>query len=799
VATTAEDLIVNIKAKLDQAKRDTAAYQKQLDTLEEGATVPVKVKGGRDLDDLFAKVDRLSTEDASIVVGIEMAKAQRDIKDLLYDISRLDSEDATVDVKVEQLAQARGDLEAMEAKVKALNDLPLEPGRGGDPGAGMRKIVDGADQANSAVSNMVGNASQDLGELTGVSGSAGVALGQLAEYFSDTAFAAKAAGQSMGAAFKSFALASLPIAGISIVVGLLTSIAAKAGEMGRKINEASKLAVSSMLDVAEAGGRLGEGLDDVAESAVTKIFEELGSKTPKVVDALRRMGITWDEVTEGFRSGEGDLADALTMWDRFQAGVALYGTRQAKADFREQMGFTEEQADEVLADLEAVDAAFGTSFDVQTKANEAGRAAGEYRSEAADSTEAAAEAEAKLAEETAKGTEEAEKQRAAAEELAAAMDEWAVKTTQAEGALAELAGTFTQMSTRGDALSALFDLGNAPLDAAASVRDITIAIDDLSEKAKGISGKDIKLGTVKADELLDSIDSLRPQIQGKVVEAFSAGGPEAATAMANSYVDRVTAELGGKLTRDEVAKLLGLDNIEATVAVAIEMSDIENAKRQLAILTGLKGETPYTASIALALDAGTITGAQAQTLVQAQLGDAGVEIPAELAKPNTPQAVREADAALRAGKPVTMPTEADTSGAEGDVAGFKRETERDTVTAPVDADTGDAEGEAEDFRRRTRNTRPVVPVDSDTANALYTMRLLMFLAALIQPTVHVEADTAGAAAEIRGLGNMRPRVPVDAYLADYPSAGEIQRAIGRPRIPVDIVVGSSIRITGVRE
>lgn len=799
MATTAEDLIVNIKAKLDQAKRDTAAYQKQLDTLEQGAEVPVKVKGGRDLDDLFAKVDRLGAEEATVVVGIEMARAQRDIKDLLYDISRLDSEDPTIDAKVANAAAIKSDLDAMAAKVKELNDQPLEPGRGGDPGAGMRKIVDGADQANSAVSNMVGNASQDLGQLTGVSGSAGVALGQLAEYFSDTAFAAKAAGQSMGAAFKSFALASLPIAGISIVVGLLTSIAAKAGEMGRKINEASKVAVASMLDVAEAGGKLGEGLDDVAESAVTKIFEELGSKTPKVVEALRRMGITWDEVTEGFRTGEGDLADMLLLWDRFQSGVALYGNRQARIDFRERMGLSEAEADEMLADLEAVNGAFGESFDVQAKANEAASAAGKYRAEAADSTEAAAEAEAKLAEETAKGTEEAEQQRAAAEELAAALDEWAIKTTQAEGALAELAGTFTQMGIRGDALKSAFDLGNAPLDMAGQMRDIGLAIGDLSDAAKGIDlSKPLDPSNLKADKLLDALDGLRPQIQAKIQEAFAAGGPQAARDTAAWYVESIRQELGGKLSTEEIYQLLNLDGLEASIAVALDLTAVENARRQLAILTGIGGETPYTASIALALDAGTITGEQAQALIQAKLGDAGVEVPTELQAPDAPSFLAEAQAALGA-EAVEVPTAADTSGAEDDVQGFKRETEGETITAPVDADTGEAKGERDRFVDATERTKPVVNIAASVLQALITMALINSIAQAMAPQVVVTADISDAASDIRGLGNMRPRVPVEAYLADYPSASEIQQRIGRPRIPVDIVVGSSIRITGVRE
>ena len=791
MATTAEDLIVNIKAKTDQALRDTKALSKELDKLDEGAQVPITVKGGRDLDEVFSKLDRLSAEDATVVVGIEMAKAQRDLKDLLYDISRLDAEDATIEVKAEQVAQVRGDLEQLEAKVKQLNDLPVEPGRGGDPGGGMRKIVDGADQANSAVSNMVGNASQDLGELTGVSGSAGVALGQLAEYFSDTAFAAKAAGQSMGAAFKSFALASLPIAGISIALGVISSIVEKSGEMGRAINEASKLAVSSLLDVAEAGEELGAGLDDVAESAVTKIFEELGSKTPGVVDALEGLGITWDEVTQGFRDGSGDLADMLALWDQFQLGVSLYGNRQAKLDFADRMGLSKDDAEAMLDRLGKVNDAFGDAFDVQAKANEAGRAAGEYR---ADSADAAAASEKEAAEAAAEGADELERQRAEAEQLAQQLAEYVISITQANSALDQLASTFSMMGMRADALGALFDLGNAPLDMAGQVRDISLAIDDLSEAAKGIDlSAPLDPSNVKADALLDALDQLRPQIQTKITEAFSTGGPEAATAMANSYIDQVVAELGGKLTREEVAQLLGLENIEAVVAVAIEQSSIESARRQLAILVGVGGETPYTASIALALEAGTITGEQAQALVQAQLGDAGVTIPSELQVPTTAAALAEANAALK-GTPATVPTEADLSGAEDDVHGFASGRQPE-ATVPVDADPTDAERERGRFVDATNRTEPTINVKSSVVQALITMAIINAVAQAMAPTVNIGSDISDVMGDLRSIGQQRPRVPVEAFLQDYPTAAEIARAIGTVRVPV---VAETQRLTGSR-
>ena len=61
------------------------------------------------------------------------------------------------------------------------------------------------------------------------------------------------------------------------------------------------------------------------------------------------------------------------------------------------------------------------------------------------------------------------------------------------------------------------------------------------------------------------------------------------------------------------------------------------------------------------------------------------------------------------------------------------------------------------------------------------------------------ADPRGLRTDQRRRWRAGDPVPVEAYLADYPTRSEIERAIGRPRIPIDIVVGTSIRITGVRD
>ena len=278
-------------------------------------------------------------------------------------------------------------------------------------------------------------------------------------------------------------------------------------------------------------------------------------------------------------------------------------------------------------------------------------------------------------------------------EFAAAMEEAAINVANAEGDMLDLAGTFEQLGTRQDAISALFDLKNAPLDAKGEIRDIELAIRDLSDVAEGI---DLSKGLdrLKADPLLDAIDGLRPQIQAKITDAFSTGGADAARVMALEYIAQVAAELG--ISSLDAATLLGLEDLEALIHVAIEQTSLANAQAQLNILTGLGGETPLTASIALALQAGTITPRQAQLLVQDALRDAGVEVPAELAVTGAkPGALARAQRALQ-GEADENPTE-----------------QKINPTAPTKAELEAALAIVQDFYDQNQAILPVKPVIGD--------------------------------------------------------------------------------------
>ena len=245
---------------------------------------------------------------------------------------------------------------------------------------------------------------------------------------------------------------------------------------------------------------------------------------------------------------------------------------------------------------------------------------------------------------------------AQSEKARKANDKLKVSLLETEGVLRDMESAFATMARREDALSRVFDLGNAPEDAATATRDILEGVADAKKalKENGIKAKDVidvKTGeikqTLKADPFLDAIDDLRPQIQEKLTQSFAFDPTgETARAQALTYIKQVTDALGGAFTPQQVAQMLGLDNFEQTITIAVELSQVEEAKAELDALTGLGGETPLTATIGLALDKGTLSGDAAQAILNELAIAQG--IPAEVLPEVTPEGMEQARAFLAA-------------------------------------------------------------------------------------------------------------------------------------------------------
>lgn len=722
---------------------EAEAAAKALDKIPDKVETKVELSG---LDKAIAELDKASQEAASTAIAAEeLGRALGPELAARADSRALVDYFASIGVEADQVTQKADELAAKLREVDS-------PDMGGKLGQALgtargetEKLADSARGANSALANMVGNSVQDLGALGGVAGSLGVAFGQMGEYAAD----AKLGGEGLVSSLKSMAGVVGPIAALGLAVQLLGTAMAK----GQRSAELQAEGIERITEAAEEG----EG----------------------VLDALRRQ--IEDTGKLEFRLGGGFDFEGLKVQDLQENLAALNLTLADLADF------TGEQPVQSLEDLyQAQHKILGQESDWQALfiARDAlNKQIAESEAQRAIAAAIGAQSEEDAADQTAEALDKvrqahedsaaaAEEQRDRLVEAARALQEYGQNVARAGVELDNLAGGFERMAVDGEAITRIFDLGNAPLDLAGQTRDIALAIGELSEAAKGVDlSQALDPSNLGADGLLDALDGLRPQIQTKISEAFAAGGPEAARQTADWYVQSIVNELGGKLSADEVARLLNLSDIDATIAVAVEQSSIDRARRQLEILTGVTGESPYTASIALALDAGTITGDQAQALIQERLAGAGVEVPAELA--------------------VT----ADLAAAEDAVEGFT-EADRPPAVVDVEANPRPAEQVADDFTDEKRTT---TPVDIDASSVLAAGIMLAFMTARRTATIDVVANTLPAALSMLGLLNQQRTAVVDVVLGDVPSQADIRRRIGNVTVPIDIVVGQTVRITGVRD
>jgi hypothetical protein len=310
------------------------------------------------------------------------------------------------------------------------------------------------------------------------------------------------------------------------------------------------------------------------------------------------------------------------------------------------------------------------------------------------------------------------------------------------------------MEKRSEALSRIFDLKDAPLNLAGEVRDITQEIGDLSEAAKDVDlSKALDPSNVNADALLDAFDKLRPELQQKVVEAFSDRWPRGRH-QARRFLRRADLpELGGRLSRDEIRRLTGFDHVDVTLKLAVDAASMANAKAELDILTGVTGENTYTASIKLALATGSISPQAAQILINDALKGAGVTVPAPLQVTGTPRRLAEV-AKFSRQNPVPVASELNTPENIAAMASTVQILlDKFGVTLPLDISDQAAESEAMAARNAAQSL-------------LY--RNKVYLPIAILPSSPLDAGgTAGAGGGI--VAEKRPEIVNGRYLVTSPT------------------------------
>ena len=276
----------------------------------------VKLTAEADTDKVeeFAEAIDEVPEKVKSKLDVDPGDSEQVVRDVAETLEKIDSTEATADVKV------------------VVDDAALAAARRAK--TSIDDIGKSADSSKSVLANMVGNATQDLGALSGVAGSAGVAIGQMAEYMAD----ATAAGEGIGSVAGNFAKVIGPVAAISLGVGLLTTVL---GNMGKSAEEARKRAEEFGKAVEATGGNVTAAFAKLAEAGN---FDDL-------IDDLDRLGLSYEQFVDLASGGAIALdpvrADAI---GRIRSLEKLFKTTGAQTyrkqigDIADEMGLTTQEA-----------------------------------------------------------------------------------------------------------------------------------------------------------------------------------------------------------------------------------------------------------------------------------------------------------------------------------------------------------------------------------------------------------------------------------------------------------------------
>lgn len=265
-----------------------------------------KIDDKRVLDDYVDTLDGLDDETITTVLALKAGQVKTDLEDLLVDIAKLDETDPTITPKLEKAAELKAELDGLEAQITDINSTPVDIDS--KPATdGVKNLGTEADNSRSVMANMVGNTTQDLGQLGGVAGSAGVAIGQLGEYAADGNISLQGLANMAGPMLVLAAAAAV----VSEVLGDIAATKAFHKEQVEKwvdalrdgktvvqaisddIKETSKIEFISSGDVKDATGsldRLKLSADDfikaVDDPALLNSWKDQRDEIDKTVDSL---------------------------------------------------------------------------------------------------------------------------------------------------------------------------------------------------------------------------------------------------------------------------------------------------------------------------------------------------------------------------------------------------------------------------------------------------------------------------------------------------------------------------------
>jgi len=305
-----------VGADTDEARKELDAIDKQIAELKgEKAEIEVTAKVDRAIDALEdvsiqAKKAETAAEALSVALGPELA-AKADIDSIIVDFQRMDL----------SLDDITANADRLGAKLRDVGQHDI----GGRLTTGFRRLSDDMRSAGgsaSVLANAMGNASQDVGSLIGLTGTAGVAIGQMAEYMAD----AKLEGEALGSVLSSFAKVAGPVAALTAAVGIFSSIMGSLKAQSEAAAERTKA----------IGDAMAEGADDAL--AFTNVLRDnadaLRDYTAITSDPLGNFGVQVDELMAKIPLVGGLFKEAgVDIFDVAErAGMSVYELSQAIED-----------------------------------------------------------------------------------------------------------------------------------------------------------------------------------------------------------------------------------------------------------------------------------------------------------------------------------------------------------------------------------------------------------------------------------------------------------------------------------
>lgn len=600
-------------------------------------------KAERTVSDLIKDTAKLDKETATIVLAIKAGDVERQLKETAIAIAGLDGESVEIEAELEHANELKGDLDEITSKIKELNATDVNPNT--KPAVeGIQAVEKTAESSKNVLANMVGNSAQDIGEVGGIAGSTGVAIGQMAEYFSD----ATLAGEGMASALKNMALIAGPILLLATATQVVSGVLAENARRAQEAQERTDLLGESMREASDDAAGLSDGLreniDDLRDFEATALLggegiintmNDIAKKIPivgglisqdlgvNVVDALNKAETSMFKFSKAITgtSAEGQ-AFADSMFAAFKAGKisgdeyraivqAINQYRKAAADARkEQQLFNVDaaEANAIIGELASQADPLSQFADVWAAIFD------DMRDGAVDSEATAAQINALAA---ALGLTQEEVIKLAQEHLDEEMKSAAEQTSALVDGLDAVNKAFDGTDERVDALGRSFDKFNrdSDLNFSQMATNTVQSFDDVKEALKGvqdIGSKPLVPTTVEdlrglSDEsaaVVDSIAGLRDSIQLELTAALEQGGGkfDSLREKAGFFRGEITTQFTSAfeamgLSSDEVdekvTELLGsLGLLPSQVETQIKITKDQEAMKKIELFSSALDDLP---------------------------------------------------------------------------------------------------------------------------------------------------------------------------------------------------------------